>query len=217
MPNDPAQSRLTSKGSLCPNCGPGAEAGEHGECRSCGAKVTDMAVRLCCSCRFYAEFGYCERYHEPKRPQGFCDLWLPPADPAERPILTASQLSKIVFFTVGLCQCGQPASVIERMSDILALSDEQVPSYVERRGALLGGDKSPKAWLWLYVLDRAGLLEHGGNCWSSWITPLGEETLRAIGRFGGDPQAWEDAQQLPVCDCAAPGAQTKPEGTKADE
>ncbi len=96
----------------------------------------------------------------------------------------AAHLQLLFYDQIGMCGCGQPGAALDTVLGLLNLA----PFYdhgPELR-ALLGPDPGIQQ-LVLSLLDGAGLTEHGGSVWGSWLTAKGRavRALLAAGPPGG--------------------------------
>lgn len=105
--------------------------------------------------------------------------------------MNREELAAVMFDELHLCGCGDPQLVVEKIRDVLRLSE---PGKWSERNALLGDRERADYWVWLYWLDGAGLLEHGSVCSGSWRTAKADAMLKALEEYGIDPMAWEEGQ-----------------------
>lgn len=77
-----------------------------------------------------------------------------------------------------MCGCGNPESVGFMVRDILALCPLYESASQAKIKLILPNDGV--FYLVLGVLDRVGLIEHGGGIGGSWITPKGEMILNSL-------------------------------------
>jgi hypothetical protein len=84
------------------------------------------------------------------------------------------------------CGCGEPATVYLFIRDALRALPWHEPAGVAFWAPTPKGAQHMLAG----VLDRLGLVEHGGSWYGSWITPLGE---RARAAFDLTDEALADA------------------------
>lgn len=110
--------------------------------------------------------------------------------------MTLEEASK-VWEGFGFCGCANPKIVLERMGQILKANKEL---WLVLRLESNASDNSKNAWevyekvfssdaekyLYLYVMDKGNLMEHGGSVNGAWLTPEGEQFLCAIEEFGAD-------------------------------
>lgn len=87
------------------------------------------------------------------------------------------------------CCCGRPENALAFMRDALRIIGESVDAnsldalgeYTDRKSKFFGihgGDpREGMGWSYLYMLDAAGLIEHGGGVGSGWLTGKGKEVL----------------------------------------
>ncbi len=87
------------------------------------------------------------------------------------------------------CNCGDPEGVMKLMRDVLALIEW---NFGEGRGVpyeqwqakirpLLGEIGSPLCMTYFYMLDAAGLVEHGGGLVNGgWLDGDGQDLLEAL-------------------------------------
>lgn len=89
------------------------------------------------------------------------------------------------FGRLKFCGCGQPEQVMRRMKDVMrcmANRSNALPASLEAYSILTdelwekAGPDNISRYLLLYILDAAGLEEHGGSV-PGWLTEDGEELL----------------------------------------
>lgn len=116
---------------------------------------------------------------------------------------------------IGLCGCMEGAAVMRWVRRALQLiadraaADWQTGAYVHAKNALdahMRYDPNDEAsyenavyWLLWASLDRAGLIEHGGNVMGAWLTPDGRGFLAALadpppGWNPEEPLSWNETQ-----------------------
>jgi len=87
------------------------------------------------------------------------------------------------------CTCGDPDGVMRLMRDVLAAirwnynegRDLPYEKWKEKVRPLLGEIGSPLCMTYFYVLDIAGLVDHGGGLVNGgWLSPEGMELLGAL-------------------------------------
>lgn len=79
--------------------------------------------------------------------------------------LSSVLISKVLDF----CSCGNPEAVLLEMSRVIKLFMD--PKH----------DTPPDSDLiYLYVADRAELMEHGGSVYGAWVTEKGEAFIRLV-------------------------------------
>ncbi|WP_327300361.1 hypothetical protein [Streptomyces goshikiensis] len=90
----------------------------------------------------------------------------------------ADHLHVVLFDSLNLCGCGQPAAAYEMVRDLLALA----PLYEEGRWrlaeTLTGGGGGHH--IIMSALDAAGLMEHGSSISGAWLTGKGKWCLDAM-------------------------------------
>lgn len=86
------------------------------------------------------------------------------------------EIEKIFSEDMGLCRCGVPEEAYELVRGILSLA----PFYNDFESVvrLIGNDGAHH--IVLSVIERAGLIEHGGGIGGAWMTPKGERFLALL-------------------------------------
>lgn len=82
------------------------------------------------------------------------------------------------------CGCGNPGAVWQVILDELARCEGGT------------GKKWPETgheYLAAYVVDYAGMTEHGGSVGGAWLTPEGEEALKFLREWGAD---WSESKTV---------------------
>jgi hypothetical protein len=92
-------------------------------------------------------------------------------------------LYKLTADDLRFCGCGCPEDAYNLVRDILALAPFR--DHREELRALIGGGDGA-FYLVLYVLDSAGLIDHGTSIDGSWITKKGSHYLALMQRHGFD-------------------------------
>lgn len=87
--------------------------------------------------------------------------------------MTPGQMKQIAYDDIGFCGCGSPNSVAEYLARVIADPNISDPTDSEE--------------FVLYILDHAGLLEHGSNVCRSWPTAKGKAWMDAVREHGDDP------------------------------
>lgn len=83
-----------------------------------------------------------------------------------------------VFTLLPLCGCGDPDAVRAVYLDVLRdCGSDAFP----RPFRSLAGWPSEAQYVLLYSLDEAGLIEHGGTVYGSWLTDRGRLALAVLG------------------------------------
>lgn len=92
---------------------------------------------------------------------------------------------------LGFCGCGNPDDAYALVRDLLSLA----PFYEHRAEVRerIGGGTGTEM-LVLYLLDGAGLTEHGTGIGGSWLTAKGSHYLALMQRY-----EWEDIDDDEVC------------------
>lgn len=88
-----------------------------------------------------------------------------------------------------LCGCGCPDTVLELYRDVIAMASTQQRAFGWGESM---ADKS-MAWLAMYVLDKAGLTEHGGGITGAWPTEDGNRVLAFLRATNCDSNLFWDA------------------------
>lgn len=107
-------------------------------------------------------------------------------------------LYNFFFREQGMCTCGNPEAVITLVRDALEICKRRAegqwdtdssPSQLDK---LLDRPEHPGlAQAFLHILDKAQLIEHGGNIFGSWATPRGISLLRGLDEHGVDDDKWD--------------------------
>ncbi len=105
--------------------------------------------------------------------------------------MSVNELEELICGWLKIGGSGDPESVIEKLRDLLALSESEK---WDSRFELLGDN--PDGWMWLSVLEIAGLVEHGTSIRCSWRTYKGDRTLAALRKYGCDPAKWSDRSDI---------------------
>lgn len=82
--------------------------------------------------------------------------------------------AELMWNKLNFCGCGDPVSAVKALLAVMdALAERQKSDWKNDR---VEGTLPDGAWslIPLYVLDAAGLTEHGGSVTGSWLTPEGE-------------------------------------------
>ncbi|MFF7881032.1 hypothetical protein ACH40F_07860 [Streptomyces sp. NPDC020794] len=82
------------------------------------------------------------------------------------------------------CGCGDPETADRLVIGLLAVFADWDPDRVQRVQELIGGTDGAQQIV-LAALDQAGLTEHGGSLWGSWLTDRGKWVLWAVEQVGG--------------------------------
>lgn len=93
-------------------------------------------------------------------------------------------LYKVLHNDVPSCGCGDPVAADRLVVDLLAVFADWAPDRARRVEALIGGSEGAQQIV-LASLDHAGLTEHGGTVWGSWLTDRGKWVLWAVDAVGG--------------------------------
>jgi len=102
--------------------------------------------------------------------------------------MDARQARDLWFGILGFCGCGMPDDVLLLLGKALATSspsDSGLTGF-ERVRELVKDNDEVAAFLIQYVLDRAGLSEHGSAVSSSWPTAAGVELVEYVTSLGKD-------------------------------
>ena len=109
-------------------------------------------------------------------------------------------VNKFYDETLKWCHCGDPEDVMRLMRDVLAANEWNFSEegrkadysvWQSKVRELLGEIGSPLCLSYFYMLDVAGLTEHGGGLVNGgWLTDEGKELLEAL-RIVGDEE-WSD-------------------------
>jgi hypothetical protein len=116
--------------------------------------------------------------------------------------MTREELSDWAFTQFIICGCGEPECVLEKLRDLLkyySMEWEDRKRQRELLSNLIGSDEygcpqTTDGWMWVYLLCRLDLTEHGGNVIGSWLTGKGEQILAALEEHGCDPHKWEEGE-----------------------
>lgn len=84
------------------------------------------------------------------------------------------------------CGCGSPEDASKALLDVLDTYAVDGPDGYKRAWSLEQWPSEGHHWLFLYLLDSTGLLEHGSTVRCSWLTPLGEGVREALRREAED-------------------------------
>lgn len=104
--------------------------------------------------------------------------------------MSVNELERMIS-DLKVSRSGDPVSVIEKLRDILELSE---PGKWEECFELLGDP--PDCWMWLSVLEIANLLDHGTSVRCFWRTHKGALALAALRKYGCDPDKWADRSDI---------------------
>ena len=78
------------------------------------------------------------------------------------------------------CGCYDPQPAWEALRDVLGCYPDEGHADREKLETLEGRHGAGMLTLLLYLLDATSLIEHGGNVYGSWLTPLGHDVLALI-------------------------------------
>lgn len=93
---------------------------------------------------------------------------------------------QIFFGDLSLCGCGNPEEAWKLIHSLLRLFATKEFAYADAIRDLIGTEGA--CHFVLSMLDEAGLTEHGGSAWGSWLTKKGEWTLSVLDQLSGvDP------------------------------
>jgi hypothetical protein len=153
---------------------------------------------------------YCERHKTPLQPRlrstetvspssvgltgGLTGGWKDPYCPACEFDLT--HLYRLLYGDIGFCGCGDPGSAYDTIGMILALIDlkwkdpektdhahwKACSELIQQQAGTSGGAFN----LVMYILDRAGLLEHGSSVRGAWLTKRGKHCLHLMNAYSFD-------------------------------
>lgn len=91
--------------------------------------------------------------------------------------MTRGEVVETIWEKLGICGCGDPEAVIDLIKRILeCFRDEDHHKIAE----ILEAKHDGVFWFVLYQLDNAGLIDHGVNVRSGFITDKGKEFLAII-------------------------------------
>lgn len=82
------------------------------------------------------------------------------------------------------CGCGDPEAADRLVIDLLSVFEDGRPDRAQRVEELIGASDGAQQIV-LASLDHAGLTEHGGSVWGSWLTHRGRWLLWAVDQVGG--------------------------------
>lgn len=68
--------------------------------------------------------------------------------------------------------------------------------WAEDRGGNWGGEGNGYDYLILYLLDAAGVMEHGGSVGGSWPNGEGEAIITFLEEWGCDPDNWPESDEF---------------------
>lgn len=88
------------------------------------------------------------------------------------------------LFEKWFCGCGDPAVAAEALRLLLRLHPLHEAENRAQLERMVPGEGV--RYLVLYMLDRAGLTEHGGTVGGGWLSPKGKEVLAALEEASGD-------------------------------
>ena len=93
-------------------------------------------------------------------------------------------LYRVLHSDMPSCGCGDPAAADRLVIDLLTVFADWAPDRARRVEELIGGSDGAQQIV-LATLDHAGLTEHGGSVWGSWLTERGKWVLWAVEQAGG--------------------------------
>jgi hypothetical protein len=93
-------------------------------------------------------------------------------------------LYKVLHSDMPSCGCGDPEAADRLVIGLLAVFADWQPDRTQRVQELIGGTDGTQQIV-LATLDQAGLTEHGGSLWGSWLTDRGKWVLWAVEQVGG--------------------------------
>lgn len=91
--------------------------------------------------------------------------------------MNKEQVEEIVYTKLGFCGCGNPDKALLQVVNGLKAIGAEYADYKDKEKAYedVFGEKA--YWLCLYILNHAGLTEHGTAVSSGWLSPTGKEFL----------------------------------------
>lgn len=103
--------------------------------------------------------------------------------------MNLEELRSFVFNELHFCGCGEPEKAMQYLVNILQAlktrgedwndeNNKKVNELLPEYGC------EPKAAITLYLLDGAGLIEHGSSIGGSWLTSEGHAFLEDMQRVG---------------------------------
>jgi hypothetical protein len=96
------------------------------------------------------------------------------------------EIRKFYFEDLRWCDCGEPHEALRLMQRVLALlhalpiDGDFKESHDTIKEALDFAGHRGLYWSYLYTLAAAGLIDHGGNVFCSWLTEKGLTILAAL-------------------------------------
>lgn len=91
-------------------------------------------------------------------------------------------LHRVFFCDLHLCGCGHPDQVWPMLHALLRVMDTRDADCHAQIAALIGTGGA--CHMVLSMLTEAGLIEHGGNIWVSWLAVKGRWVLAAMQALG---------------------------------
>lgn len=113
-----------------------------------------------------------------------CDSkWTPEAQAVNDDLC---HLYRLCYGELPFCGCGNPEAVYLLIRDLLAATAMEAGPPRRARYRELLGEGEGVYFLGLYVLDDAGLTEHGTGIQAAWLTPKGKHYLELMQRYEFD-------------------------------